>query len=195
MISSYKLFSVYTQIRLHFTTEYNSFKYCNTAGLIPRDKFEVRPDVYLFEKLANKITDLQHALDFCVFNFAHNTEFWAYDESEISNEIYLKTKGYYAAFTINLKQEYSFIQNIMKEKDISFKKLINITEKGNRPPLLQLVLTGAISKEFVCVIDNGFLQTWIEKYKQDPLLSKEIFTLIKYKPFCQQLSKRILESA
>jgi len=169
-------------LKLHFTTAYDLFKYHNQAKSITKEKFHDRKDYPRFEYWGQKLQK-EDALDFCLFNFAHNTPDWFYQEFDSAKDKYLETKGYFSAITKNLKEEKSLIDKVMSEKNIRFSDLISLTKSKNKPPLLQLVLHNRLSKEFVCLLDNGFIDSWAEEYHNDPLISKELRDLTKYKPF------------
>lgn len=187
MISGFQFYKIYTAIKLHFTTSYNALKYnVDSSKSINRDTYDNRKDVLRMEYWSQKFQTKQHAMEFCIFNFVYNTGDWFYNDFDEANSIYLKIKSFYGALSKNLKDDILYIKNT----NTKFSDLINPTKSGNKPPLLQMVLHGNISKEFVCISDDGFINRWMEEYNNDPFISRELNILTKYKLFVNILSDR-----
>lgn len=189
MIGGFRFYSIYRSIHLHFTTDYDALKYGSNTKKITIEAYENRKDLSIFEFYAGKIQSTQDALKFCVFNFANGDKTWLYEDYPFAEAIYNRTSSYYFALNYNLKKEMSTIDSIMAKQDIPFSTLITITKTGNRPPLLQLVLTNGISKEFICLLDNGFIDIWCKEYENDPLISGILENLQCYKPFVKLFSR------
>ena len=69
------------------------------------------------------------------------------------------------------------------------------TPKGNLPPLLQLYLSGRVTAESLVIldaIDTAFINKWLVQYDADPLVRSKVFSLTKYKAFCQYDACKII---
>jgi len=190
MLSGYGFFKVYHPVKLHFTSSYDALKYKSGSKSINQDTFNNRKDRHLFDYWGGKVQSKEEALELCVFNFANNSKTWFYSDYSDAKTILLKTKSYYGALKKNLKNETLFVERIMKEQKIRFTQLIQSTTSGDIAPMLQLFLKGKVSREFMCFLDNGFLNDWLVEYSTDPLIQEELVNLTKYKPFAILLSKR-----
>lgn len=189
MLSGYGFFKVYHPVKLHFTSSYDALKYKSGSKSINRDTFNNRKDKQRFDYWASKVQSKEEALELCIFNFANNNKTWFYTDYNEAKAVLFKTKAYYGALKKNLKEETLFVERIMKEQKVRFSQLIKSTSSGDIAPLLQLFLKGKVSKEFMCFLDNGFLNEWMVEYSADPLVQEELGHLTKYKQFAILLSK------
>lgn len=189
-MNGYCFYKVYSGIRLHFTTNFDALKYGGNCKSVTEESFHNRRDKSRFDQWAAKINK-NDAIQFCVFNFAHSDNNWFYGEFETARLTYLKTKGYFAALKYNITNELQLIENLKQDKNLTFKNVISYTKSGFKPPLLQLMVRGSVSKEFVCLLDrtSNFLESWMEQSTDDPLMSIEVKNLTAYKPYCNILSK------
>lgn len=182
---------MYHSLNLHFTSSFDVLKYGNKSKTVSVDSYNKRRDKPRFESYANRLHNERTAFRFCVANFVHNEESWFYGDYTEAESIYTEWKGYLESFEYKFKGEYKSILNIMREKEIKFDRMIEPTASGNNPPLMQLLLQGKITPEFVCTLNTqfAFLDGWYEHVEEDPFVSKKVFTLQKYYPLCRLITK------
>lgn len=192
MITGYTFYKAYTPVKLHFqqTTKYNAITYCSKSNTITGESFERRKDRGIFDYWAGHFNSKRDAFEFCLYNFANNSFDWFYDKYDSAKDIWLNTKSFYSAWNKNYQDELKFIESIVSEKSMTFDRMLRSTSSGARPPLLQLLLTKKISREFVCIndIDHKYLEDWLKEYQFDPFINSELKKLISYQEFVRLLT-------
>lgn len=191
MLSGFGFYKTYFPLKLHFTSSYDALKYHNSIRSLDKESFQGRKDSSRFEYWGNKIQSKEEALKYCVLNFSAGNDNWIYDDFDQAKEVYYAKSAYYSSLSRNLKAEYKIITSTMKEKDLEFDQLTKKTPSGSHPPLLQMLLKGYLSKEFICLLGGNFLEKWQEELALDPMINKEIGILTKYKPFAIMFSRGI----
>lgn len=189
-MSPFRFFSIYRTSHLHFTSNYDMFKYGGKSRSITPDSFDARKDKQRFVYWADKIENPDDALKLCVFNFLNGSN-WFYESYEEARDVSLERKKFYSSFMRNIAEDGATINAFKELKKADFQSLIRFTPNGNMPPLLQLQLQGRISREFVCLLnrDKGFVEeSWIGS--NDPLVKDEAIKIVKYAPFVILFSKR-----
>ena len=78
MITAYETFQLYNALKLHFTGNYDFFKY-NGKSNVSVDSFERRKDKYHFYKLSRKYPNKEEMKNFLVANFVENDQMWVGD--------------------------------------------------------------------------------------------------------------------
>ena len=189
-MSPYKFFKIYMAVKLHFTTSYDIFKYGGKSHTIKRETFEDRPDRHKFVWLGERFHSDDHALRFCVFNFAERDD-WLFMQFIELNDVYLRHEAFYSAFNVNFKKDYDYINDIKRGKGLSFHDLTSRTRSGNKAPLLQLLLQGFVSLEFVSILDAryAFSDKWLSENSLDPLVQDAVKRIKKYEPFIKNFKR------
>lgn len=194
MLSGFDFFRTYSSVHWHFTSAFDVLKYgCNSRNLT-LDNYKRRRDKMKFDGFSNKLNDERTAFYFCVANFVHNKENWFYDGFTEANSIYTSWRKYYDAFQYNFKSEFKIMDAVLKERNMSFKNSLIKTPTGANPPLLQLLLHGTLTPEFICRMNDkfDFLESWYNIYTcNDPFVESKINTLRKYQPLVMALSKEL----
>jgi len=193
MMSGLQFYKTYTSLSLHFQSNYDILKYGKAKNLTP-DSYSKRKDRLKFESYAQKIQDERAAFYFCTANFMHNGKNWFYEPYADASDIYKQWKKYFDAFDYNFKQEFANLKKVLNDYDTTFEKMLLQTTSGNNPPLLQLLLAGKLSPEFVCKMDAHFqfIDTWYDMYAySDPYIQDKLFRLKKYTPLVNMLRKEI----
>lgn len=188
-MSPYKFYKIYWSVKLHFTSQFDLFKYAHPPFATLED-FGARRDYFEFESKARRMIDDQYTLEFCVFNFTNNHN-WLYESFEIAKECYIDKKKFFGRFKDNIKSDNAKVQHVKNEKDITFDTLVKTTAGGNKAPLLQMYLHKVVSLEYICVVDGhlDFVDNWADEYVNDPLVSSELFKIKKYAPFVRKFGK------
>lgn len=184
MITGFSFYKAYLAVKLHFTTSYNAIKYCGKTKAKESD-FYVRNDHAIFEKWASKVKNQNEAIELSVANFMVSNE-WVHGTTEDGISIYTKWKSTQAALTHFIELDYNVIASFIEKHNIQYANFIQKTPKGNKAPLLQLYLTGKILPDTMVSLDSihhPFISSWLQEYSSDPLVSREVFKLDKYRPF------------
>jgi hypothetical protein len=181
-LQPFDVFYTFVALRLHFTTDYDYFKY-NKKLPLSEDKFEQRKDKAQFIKLTQKLHDMQDLEDLVVSNIVSGAkEKWVQ---------YYNTKE---AFAIKEKwvQNINHLEDIVKQEIIAISQypnmcLNNLTSAidGGHPLLLTLFVSDQISMETLIVFDDlfGIFEKW-DKAVLDDVMYPEIRDFaLKYKPF------------
>lgn len=182
MVTPYSFFSIYRAVQMHFTSSYDMIKYAGKAKSINPDAFNNRKDRQRFAFWSGKFNDPDHALQFCVFNFKSGSD-WFYSSFDDANDKYLETKGFFAAFSDNIRRDREVISDAMKQKNLSVNALTSITAGGNWPPIMQMYYQKMVSVEFVSLMDHGFHFTNEWKKSIDPMIRDEGMRISKYASF------------
>jgi len=182
MLTPYKFFKIYRATQLHFTTQYDIFKYLGKSQNISKEAYEDRNDHARFSHWYNHVGGNNEAMKFCVFNFLYSDD-WFYHSIDEARNKYIKKKKFYSKFKENIQNESSILDNIKRSKAISFTEIVEPTRSGNQPPILQLLYQDRISIEFVCLLNNhyNFCDEW--KRSIDPLVEESTRRILKYTPF------------
>ncbi len=75
-MTGYEAFSIYHTLKLHFTSDYDYFKYNGKCNISPTT-FENRRDKYHFYKLSRKYPNKEQFQNFVIANLFENSEAWA----------------------------------------------------------------------------------------------------------------------
>jgi len=187
---TFKAWKTYMGIRLHFTGEYDYFKYSGNApwGTMASmekyfSKFEGRmrfsAQRTIFENLGKRFDDRQDLIFFYLSQFTNDRTYPSVFESDLYEEYKERMNN----FHFHLKRDVEEIIKYMKEYDKTFDELF-IAEQVNHPAILKLGLSRTISVETFTTLDIilNFLPQ-MEKKLIDPA-SKDFIKLIRsYKPF------------
>lgn len=182
-------YQMYMALKLHFSGDYNYFKYNGKTQQISDGKFEARKDHIHFARIERRYKDKLE--EFFVANFVHNPNFkWAGDLVTVDAEkCYNNYKKVIESFSYNFRQDLKKINE--KEKN----SLLLLVKDGGHPLLLQYLLGNEISIETAVALDivTGYVAKW-DKTIRDPIIWPDQSRLIKkYRPFLQ-LDKTTLQN-
>jgi hypothetical protein len=183
-MTGYKFFTIYQALKLHFMSTYDCIKHSGKSKAINIKSYEKRIDTTRFDFWGGQFFSDKKAGQYCLANFVYNDHGWLYQSKTQSEEVFTYWKSRQDSQLHWIKNDI----NVLSEttKGIAFKDCIVKTNKGNKPPLLQLYLAGHVSKEFIIAADEfaePFINSWSKDYENDPLVSDQMFILKKYKPF------------
>ena len=195
---TFKAWKTYYGIYLHFTGEYDYFKYCGNAtwGTIrSMEKYFIKYEGgvrfsaqrTIFENLGKRFVDSGAHYgadrdDLIFFYLSQFTNERMYP-SVFEDDLYEEYKERMNNFHFHLKRDVEEIVKYMKEYDKTFDELF-VIENINHPAILKLGLSRTISVETFTTLDIilNFLPQ-MEKKLKDPA-SKDFIKLIRnYKPF------------
>jgi hypothetical protein len=176
-MTGYEAFSLYHVLKLHFTSEYDYFKY-NGKSNITIDSFEKRKDKFHFYKLSRKY-DTEEYKDFIVANMLKSDKTWAGSLLEEDAAIvHVKRIALIQALGYNFKNDCALIA----ERG-SINELLHTD--GDYPELLTMALQGEINIETVCILNSfmNFMSMWQRKIIEDIRYPNLHRKWIKYTPF------------
>ena len=191
MISNlYRAWKVYHAIYLHFTTDYDYFKYCGNAtwGTIASmekyfSKFEhnnkYSAQRSIFEELGKQFTEQEDLIFFYLSQFTNRINY----PSDFDSDLYDEYKERMNNFTFHLKRDTEEIIKYMEEYHKTFDEMF-VAEKTNHPSILKLSLSKTISLETFTTLDIilNFIPI-MEKNFIDPASINFIKLIRNYKPF------------
>ena len=178
-----KAYTRYLALKLHFTTEYDYFRYGGKTRAMTNESFEKRKDTFFFRKIERRYND-QELTDFFVSNFVDNNKTkWIGELSNIDAEkTYANWKKRIQSFS------YMFEQDLLIAKD----KLhtANPSElwesvSGAHPEILKLYLGKKISIETLIGsnIVLNYLPKWDREIKDSIIWPDVSKSICKYSPF------------
>lgn len=186
-MNGWAFFGLYMPVKLHFTGNYDIFKY-NGGGInTSEESFNIRRDRNRFELYGAKLKSHKTAGYFCVANFVRNDNpdwFYhvTYDEADA---VYMKWLKYRQSYAYMFGEDLKTILDTIKKTGVEFESVTRHTKSGRKPPLSQMLTMGYIQPETVLLIDQklGFLDNWLNTKYHDPYLIEQVKKLKKYSPF------------
>ena len=178
-----KAYTRYLALKLHFTTDYDYFRYGGKTRAMTNESFEKRKDTFFFRKIERRYND-QELTDFFVSNFVDNNKTkWIGELSNVNAE---KT---YANWKKRIQSlSYMFEQDLLIAKEKL--RTANPAElwepvAGGHPEILKLYLGKKISIETL-VASNvvlNYLPKWDREIKDSIIWPDVSKSICKYSPF------------
>lgn len=178
-MTGYEAFSTFHVLKLHFTTNYDYFKY-NGKCNISIDTFEKRKDKYHFYKLSRKY-DIDEFRQFVISNLLKDPNIWAGNLlEETAHDIHMVRMARLQSLSYNFRND---CLTIREKSDLNSV----LKTDGDYPLLLTMTTQGDISDETVCILNClvNFLPVWSRKIRDTirwPLLYKKWMC---YTPFIE----------
>lgn len=158
MISDYEAFKLYTAVKLHFTSNYDVFKY-NGRVNCPHAAFARRNDRKIFARIAERFNTPKEAVEYYVANFAYGNKNFIYsgDESEEKYKLWQKRKE---NRTYEFSKQMNFLLQYLEDNHMTYDQVFNID--SGTPELLRLFVSGDLHLETLVIIDEyeNFLPSW-----------------------------------
>ena len=158
-MDGFKAYKYYMAIKLHFTSKYDVFE---SRGHVKgsRDAFNSRNDRYIFEKLAQKLSNDKDIIQFFVSNFAYGNETAIYSNGE-ADELYALWQKRKQSITKVFIDDLANIINYVEIKKLDSKNLFK-GSNGDLPILLDLYLGGKVTIETMRILDDyyPFIDGW-----------------------------------
>ena len=180
MITAYETFQLYNALKLHFTGNYDYFKYSGKSN-VSIDSFEKRKDKYHFYKLSRKYTNKEEMKNFLVANFVDNEQLWVGDLlNEGAQQNYLRRQKSLQSISYVFENDIKDIFEGVEDKNALMR-----CREGYYPPLLLKYLRREIQIETLCVLEKilNFINVWddcITETIRWPGIKRKI---VKYQPF------------
>jgi hypothetical protein len=158
-MTGYEAFTLYHTLKLHFTSNYDYFKY-NGKCNISVTTFENRKDKYYFYKLSRKYPIKEDLINFLVANLLNDSNVWVGTLLQEECDIIYKERQ-------RVIQSMSYIfENECRD---AFGSVTNpndvLVTDGDYPKLLTMVLRKEVSPETLIILDKilSFLPMWERK--------------------------------
>ncbi len=181
-----KYFKIYHSIRLHFTTNYDFFKYRGKTGKFG-DVLKKKGKNFIF-RLEKKYGDEFANFLVCMF-ISYSKDNYRLDQFiDVGNEkIYEQWKSRLGSLPYHFEQDLNFL----KDLDIPFNDMFkcsvirNGVKTKSHPTILKQYIKGNISLETLIAIDIvlDYFQHWDLVMKDDYMWKELHFKIKKYKPF------------
>lgn len=198
MVSGFDFFRTQLAIKMHFTSDYDIFKYCGRVHGV-KDTFEKKSNKSLFEKWGKMVKSDEDTINLCVANQLVAGNNWVYDPIQDGIEVFREWKASHEALTRNVSLDLSKLKTLIDQKKVKHNdNFFQKTEKGNFPPLLQLYMAHRILPDTVVAIDmyhKQFLDEWEIEFAGDPTALNRVKQLKKFKPFINKKTAKILNNA
>ena len=179
-MNEFECYSLYTSLKLHFTTDYDYFKYNGKCNVTP-ESFNKRRERFFFKKLSREYPDPE-LRDFLVSNFLSDINMWigdAFGEKCVST--YRDWRKRIESLQYIFREDCS---NIMSDDSNEFNALFEVVD-GQHPPILRHALAKKINIETFIILDD--ILCFIPKFNrdlQDPIVWPDYYNrCVKYKPF------------
>jgi hypothetical protein len=181
-----KYFRLYHSIRLHFSSNYDFFKYRGKTGKFGNlDKKRGKNFIFRLEK---KYGDEFANFLVCMFTY-HDKNDWRLDQFiGVENEkIYDQWKSKMTSLPYYFEQDLNFLKDLNVPFNDMFKCTVikNGVKSKSHPLILKHYIKEDINLETLIVIDIvlGYFQHWDKSMENDFMWKDLHFKIKKYKPF------------
>lgn len=180
-LEGFKAYKLYHALKLHFTTDYDYFKYNGKTRSSNPATYNKEKYKWLFVKIERRFdSDHNKIKQYFVSCFLMNSKVWITD---ILNQEYLDEHEQRMNRIRNLKKTYNKFNSKFKGP-VELKKYVEVID-GEYPQMVYDLVSGDISYELFLCYDKKFKLT---KYYQNLLNDKFVFpkiaeTLDRYKNF------------
>lgn len=174
---AYEAYKYYVALKMHFSSNYDYFKYNGKTRVNAPDKFMTRRDVIWFKRLAKQKNYREKILA----NLLDDINIWIRDisESERAEEVFWEWK--------KRQESLSYVfSNDLKKLDPDFDDNI-IVRNGQHPELIRLYSGGDICIETMVIIDDlvRCFDYW-DRVVKDTIIYPEVKRKVrKYGPFLE----------
>ena len=177
-MTGYEAFSIYHTLKLHFTSDYDYFKY-NGKCNISSTTFENRRDKYHFYKLSRKYQNKDEYTQFVIANLFANSKCWAGDLLQEEADIVFKERQkVLQSMAYTFENDCKVIFEDCKPNDI-------LKTNGDHPTLLTMALRREIAPETLIILNSilQFLPMWDRKITDTIRWPDYRQSLVKYASF------------
>ena len=181
-----KYFRLYHSIRLHFTTNYDFFKYRGKTAKFG-DGMEKRGKNFIF-RLEKKYGDEFANFLVCMF-ISYSKDNYRLDQfiGVENDKIYSQWRSRLGSLPYHFEQDLNFL----KDLDVSFNDMFkcsvikNGVKSKSHPMILKHYIKNDICLETLIIIDIvlGYFQHWDRSMENDFMWKDLHFKIKKYKPF------------
>ena len=178
---AYNAYSLYSALRLHFTSNYDAVKF-NFKTKVSGSSFEKRNDKAFFDRAAKQYPSREKLIDYFVYNFIDGKSYVL----DMTEDNYFKHKrikeSIHRIFSIDLQRLEEAL--FLEEENTDFDNLF-ISNGGQHPLVVQLWLQDEICLETVVILNSmlNFVHRE-DKNIRDTILWPELRSVIQnFEPF------------
>lgn len=181
-MDSFEAFQIYSSIKLHFTTEFDCFKFRFKTNA-KQDRFATNRNRFQFKKLAHKYPNRELYKRFVAANVFERPKLYILDlfTKEAEDRFLCREKAQQSlAYTI--KKDLEFLLSTTEDPNS-----LLVSQKGNYPPLIGYVWSDEIALE-TFVILSTFLNAfpiWDKTIADSVIWPDYSFRVKKYLPFIE----------
>ena len=173
-MTDYEAYTTYLALKLHFTSNYDFFKYNGKVSASP-ESFKKRKEKFQFVKLVKKLSDDQ-IVDYFVANIIRDNT-WI---GQFNQKNWLEHKKVNEALEYNYVNDLEKLLTNLKDFDILFN-----CDKGNHPKLLKAYLGKKINLETMVILNKllNFVDTFDKEIVETYIWPAVSLLIKKYDPF------------
>lgn len=177
-----RAYQSFMALKLHFTSDYDYFKYAGKTRSISEQSFQARKDHFKFQKLERRYKDKIE--DFFVANFVLNPNAkWIGDfDTMQADKLFREWQKTEQSFSYTMGKELSSLN--------AHPKSLFKVEDGKHPEFLRAYLSRKISTPTFVACDEviSFMDKWNEKISDDHIWPEVRTRIEKYRPFFRRLN-------
>ena len=174
-----RAYQCYMALKLHFTSNYDYFKYGGKTRAISEESFRVRKDVHHFQRLERRYKD--QIEEFFIANFVMNPNAkWIGDlTGNDADRLFRDWQKTQQSFRYTMKNEL---------EGIDLQKAFRVHD-GKHPEFLRAFLAKKVSLGtfLACETVIGFMDKWNERIEDQHIWPTVRDKVLKYKPFFERL--------
>ena len=180
-INEFQAYKEYIALKLHFTSDYDYFRYNGKTSVTPKS-FNERKDKFHFKRLAKKYDD-STIIEYFIANIIDNKQ-W------IGN----MDMATYSQWVARIQSvEYVFSNDVEKLlTNVTDFDIIFNSDKGNHPKLVKAYLGKKISLETLVIFEKllQFRKTFNKEITDQIIWPKVNMLIEKYEPFVEANMRR-----
>ena len=189
-MNEFEAYEKYVALKLHFTSEYDYFRYNGKTSVTPKS-FNERKDKFHFKRLAKKYDD-STIRDYFIANIIDNKQWIGNMDIATYSQWQAKIQSIEYVFSNDVEK---LLTNVT-DFDIIFN-----SDKGNHPKLVKAYLGKKISLETLVIFEKllQFRKTFNKEITDQIIWPKVNMLIEKYEPFVEanisRCRKILLEKA
>jgi len=180
-MTGYKTCLLYRALKLHFTTDYDFFKYNGKVKKYTVDDYSKNKHKFVYEKIGNKFSD-KDIMNFFVSNFLKQENIWIQEllEPEAYDNFLDMTKKHQSLF-------YYFESDTFKLFSENDFKMLFKCDGSEMPLLIKKMLRNEITIETVVILNKflNFIPKWDQKISDEFIWPTVKNRIVKYEPFLE----------
>ena len=173
-MNEFEAYEKYVALKLHFTSEYDYFRYNGKTSVTPKS-FNERKDKFHFKRLAKKYDD-STIIEYFIANIIDNKQWIGNMDMATYSQWQAKIQSIEYVFSNDVEK---LLTNV-SEFDIIFN-----SDKGNHPKLVKAYLGKKISLETLVIFEKllDFRKTFNKEITDQIIWPKVNMLIEKYEPF------------
>ena len=175
-MNEFEAYEKYVALKLHFTSEYDYFRYNGKTSVTPKS-FNERKDKFHFKRLAKKYDD-STIRDYFIANIIDNKQWIGNMDIATYSQWQARIQSIEYVFSNDVEK---LLTNVT-EFDIIFN-----SDKGNHPKLIKAYLGKKISLETLVIFEKllRFRKTFNKEITDQIIWPKVNMLIEKYEPFVE----------